>query len=310
MNKTAPLGAAGPRAFGMIDAALIAMTLIWGFNFIVVKQALTELTPLAFLALRFSLASLCFIVALRLVQGRLDIPRREWGKVALIGVVGTTLYQPLFINGLAMTKASNTSLILATTPAFIVLINRFLRNERLARRGWLGIVLSFTGILLIVLASGDVRADSSALWGDLLVLGGTLCWALYSTFAAPFLKSYSSLEFTALSTLFGTLPLLVLTAPAVVSQDWGAVGMGSVLGLLYSGIFAIVVAYIIWNLGIQRIGGARTAIYSNLTPVVATLAAALFLNETLTPLKIAGAVIIFMGLYLARTAQVILEPEG
>ena len=102
------------------------MTFIWGFNFIVVKTALTELAPLTFLAFRFSIASLFFLIAIRLLQGGFRIPRKEWGKVALIGIIGTTIYQPLFINGLAMTKASNTSLILATTPAFIVLINRFL----------------------------------------------------------------------------------------------------------------------------------------------------------------------------------------
>lgn len=296
--------------FGVTDLALLAMTFIWGFNFIVVKTALSELLPLSFLALRFSTASVCLLIAVRLVQKNLAIPRREWGKVALVGIVGTTLYQPLFINGLAMTKASNTSLILATTPAFIVLINRFLHNERLAPRGWFGILFSFTGILVIVLSSGDLTWESSALLGDLFVLGGTLCWALYSVFAAPFLKRYSSLEFTALSTVFGTLPLLVLTIPTLLNQNWAAVGMGSVLGLLYSALFAIVIAYIIWNVGIQRIGGARTAIYSNLTPVIATLAATVFLKEELTLLKIIGAVIIFLGLYLARTAHIIMEPEG
>jgi drug/metabolite transporter (DMT)-like permease len=71
-----------------------------------------------------------------------------------------------------------------------------------------------------------------------------------------------------------------------------------------------VVAYLIWNRGLQRLGGARTAIYSNLTPVIATLAAALFLGETLTLEKIAGAVFIFVGLYLARTANVLVEAEG
>ena len=146
--------------------------------------------------------------------------------------------------------------------------------------------------------------------GDLLVLGGTLCWALYSVFATPYLKSYSSLEFSGLTTFFGTIPLLFLTIPSLFGQDWGAIGVGSMFGVLYSAIFAIGLAYIIWNLGIQRIGGARTAIYSNLTPVIASIAAVVFLNESMTGLKIAGAVIIFAGLYLARTANLIVEPEA
>lgn len=310
MDKTAPVVTADARSFGATDFALISMTFIWGFNFIIVKTALSELQPLTFLALRFSTASVFFVIAVLLVQKRFLIPRREWGKLALIGIVGTTIYQPLFINGLAMTKASNTSLILATTPAFIVLINRFWCKERFALRGWLGIALSFAGILLIVFSSGDLTVDPSALRGDLFVLGGTLCWALYSVFAAPVLKSYSSLEFSALSTAFGTIPLVLLTIPSLVSQNWGAVSLNTALGVFYSATFAIVVAYVIWNLGIQRIGGARTAIYSNLTPVIATIAATFFLGESLTALKVVGAVIIFVGLYLARTANVIVEPEG
>ena len=70
-----------------------------------------------------------------------------------------------------------------------------------------GILLAFTGITLIVLSGGELTLESSALLGDLLVLVGTFCWALYSVLAAPLLKSYSSLEFSALSTALGTLPL-------------------------------------------------------------------------------------------------------
>lgn len=310
MNKSTQVSSPQMNAFGMTDVALITMTFIWGFNFIVVKTALSELEPMTFLALRFSTATLFFLIVVRLIQGRFLIPRKEWGKIALIGLVGTAIYQPFFIYGLALTKASNTSLILATTPAFIVVINRVLYKERFARRGLFGILLSFMGITLIVLSGGDLRLESSALLGDLLVLVGTSCWALYSVLAAPLLKSYSSLEFSALSTGMGTLPLLVLTIPSLLSQNWGAVSLNSGLGVLYSAGLAIVVAYFIWNLGIQRIGGARTAIYSNLTPVIATILSVIFLNETLTALKVGGAVVIFLGLYLARTANIVVEPEG
>jgi drug/metabolite transporter (DMT)-like permease len=79
---------------------------------------------------------------------------------------------------------------------------------------------------------------------------------------------------------------------------------------VYSAGLAIVVAYILWNTGVKRIGSARTAIYNNLTPVIATFGAAIFLGEPLTIFKIVGAGIIFLGLYLARTANLVLEPEG
>lgn len=296
--------------FGLIDAALVGMTLIWGLNFIVVKTTLVQISPNAFMAARFIIAGVLLSAIVRLRQGGFGIPRAAWGKVALVGIIGTTIYQPLFLNGLALTKASNSALILASTPAFIVLLNRFIRGERFAARGWFGIALSFAGIGLIVASGGDLMSDSRALWGDLLILGATFCWSVYSVLTAPLLKQFSSLSLTALSTVFGTIPLVIISLPALVAQPWASVSPSGWSGLLYSAIFAIVIAYIIWNVGVQRIGGARTAIYNNLTPVIATLAAALFLNEPLTILKIAGAIIIFIGLYLARTANILVEPEG
>lgn len=296
--------------FAPIDAALIGMTFIWGFNFIVVKTTLAEISAPAFMAARFIIAGTLLFIIVRMRQGGFGIPRADWGKVALVGIVGTTIYQPLFLNGLALTKASNSALILACTPAFIVLLNRFLRGERFAARGWFGIALSFAGIGLIVLSGGDLLANSGALLGDALILAATVCWSVYSVLTAPLLRRFSSLSLTALSTLFGTVPLVMLSLPALAAQPWASVSPAGWSGLLYSAIFAIVIAYIIWNVGVQRIGGARTAIYNNLTPVIATLAAALFLNEPLTVLKVAGAIIIFVGLYLARTANILVEPEG
>ncbi len=296
--------------FGLIDAALVGMTLIWGFNFIIVKSTLAEISPFVFMAARFVIAGVVLLAIVLVWQRGFGIPRKDWGKVALVGIIGTTIYQPLFLSGLAMTKASNSALILASTPAFIVLLNRFLRGERLAMRGWLGIGLSFLGIALIVLSGGDLLTDPSALWGDILILVATICWSLYSVLTAPLLKRFSSLSLTTLSILFGTVPLVIISIPALLAQPWQNISPGGWAGLIYSALFAIVIAYIIWNYGVQKIGGARTAIYNNLTPVIATLAAALFLNEALTPLKIAGAVVIFVGLYLARTANIIVEPEA
>ena len=296
--------------FGFIDLALIWMTIIWGSNFVVLKLAFLEIAPMAFMALRFLLGSVLILIVLAVRERTLGVRREDLGSVVVVGLVGTGLYQPLFINGVALTSASNSALILASTPAFIALINRVLGRERLDGRGWLGIALAFLGIVLIVESGGGVRLGSATLFGDLTILAGTVCWSLYSVLAAPLLKLYSPLRVTALSMAFGTLPLLIIGAPAILSQDWSRVHTGAWAGLGYSFTLAIVLAYVIWNAGVRRIGGARTAIYYNITPVVAALVAAVLLNEAITSLKIFGAVVIFIGLYLARTGNLIMEPEA
>jgi drug/metabolite transporter (DMT)-like permease len=311
MDKAVTLSTSQPAArFGSVDLALILMAMIWGSNFVVLKFTFLEIAPMAFMALRFMLASALILIVLAARERTLALRREDYMKVIVVGVVGTSFYQPLFINGLALTTASNSSLILASTPAFIALINRVLGRERIDRRGWLGIALAFLGIVLIVESGGGVELGSATLLGDLIILAGTICWSLYSVLSAPLLKVYSPLRVTGLSMAFGTVPLLFVGAPALLAQDWSRVHATGWAGLGYSFTLAIVLAYIIWNVGVRRIGGARTAIYNNITPVVASLIAAVLLNEAITSLKILGAVVIFVGLYLARTGNLVMEPEA
>ncbi len=299
-GKQAPLRA----GFGAIDVALLMMTVIWGINAVVVKATYTQIPPMAFMSIRFLVAAALLLSVAWAVERDLRIQRRDWALLVAAAMVGTGLYQPLFLNGLAMTTASNTALIIAASPAFVALLNRLLGRELLAGRGWLGIALAFAGIVLIVEGGGGVEFGSDVFIGDLLILLGTVLWASYAVLAAPLMRTYSPLRVTALTTSIGALPLIFLGLPAVKALPLAQVHWSGWAGLLYSAIFAIVVAYIIWNMGVKQIGSARTSLYSNLIPVVGAGAAALFLGEAITPLKVLGAAVILVGLQLARTARV------
>ena len=280
------------------------MVLIWGVNAVVVKATYTQIPPMAFMTLRFLLAGSLLLVVAFSVERSLAVRRRDWLLMFAAGMVGTALYQPLFLNGLALTTASNTALIIATSPAFVALINRALGREVLSIRGWLGIALAFGGVLLVVEGGGGVSLGSKAFLGDMMILVGAFLWSLYAVLAAPLMRHYTPLRVTAMTTAIGAVPLILLGLPAVAAMDMAGSGLRAA-GQGYStpGIFAIVIAYIIWNIGVKKIGGARTALYSNLIPVVGAIAAAVILGEAITPLKVAGAVVIFAGLHLARTAS-------
>ena len=306
-NRVEPIVIAPPAPtpvkFGTIDLALIMMTVIWGMNAVIVKLTYTQIPPMAFMAVRFVIAGALLLIILRVTEGSLRVDRRDWPKFLVAGMVGTGLYQPLFLTGLSMTSASVTALIIATSPIFVALINRVLGREILPPRGWLGIALTFAGIILIVAASGDVTLSSQSFVGDLLILAGSFLWALYAVLAAPLMARYSPLRVTALTTSIGAAPIIVIGLPATLALDWSQVDLWGWSGLIYSALFAIVVGYIIWNNGVKKIGGTRTALYGNLIPVIGVITATLLLGEQLTPLKIAGAAVIFVGLHLARTAK-------
>ena len=114
------------------------------------------------------------------------------------------------------------------------------------------------------------------------------------------IQRYGSLNVTAWTLWIGTLGLVVLGAPALLESRPLSVSRLGWAGVFYSGAFAIGVAYILWYWGVQRIGSARTAAYSNLTPIVALGVAWMWLEEVPSILQLAGAAVVLGGLTLAR----------
>jgi drug/metabolite transporter (DMT)-like permease len=288
-------------SFGWIDVALLGVVVIWGVNFTVVKSALSEMTPLAYNAVRFSAASLFTLILAWVVERDLYIARRDWAYVFLLSLIGNFLYQVLYIHGLARSRAGNTSLILATAPVFVAIIGTLTKQEQLRRWNWLGILLSFLGLYFLVAGSGSGLAwGSQTILGSLLVLASASTWGLYTVLLKPLVRRYSVIKTTAWI-MVATTPLLVLAAlPDLRRQDWGAVSAQSWLGLLYSALLAIGISYVIWNTGVRRVGSARTAVYTYLTPLISVVVAWIFLGEAMRPVQVFGAVAIVLGVALGR----------
>ncbi len=295
-----PVPAPGTRA---TEFGLALMILIWGINFAVVKRALDVFDPLAFNALRYLLASL-FVLAVLGTRGRLSLPRREdLPRIVGLGLVGNLLYQMAFILGLERTRAGNASLLLALVPVFILLLTRR-GDERQGRRVWGGVILSVAGVALV--SGSALRLEGvTTLTGDLLLLGAAVIWAVYTVGTRGLITRYGSVRATAWTLWSGGIAIFLAGVPALLRQDWSRVDGGAWVGLLYSAILSIGLAYLLWYRGVETIGGARTAIYSNLTPVVALVTGWVWLGESLTPLGIAGAAMVLIGLMTVRRRPVL-----
>lgn len=304
-EKGALLRVTGSRSssnsvFTVTDLMLIGTSIIWGVNFSAVKIALADFPPLIFNALRFGLTSL-FSLALSAVKRNFTFHKEDFLRLFTLSLIGYVIYQLCFIHGVALTTASNSSLILATTPIFVALLSSVLGIEKVERKIWGGVALSFSGILLITLGGGQTPtlADQSLI-GDLLIFAGTLCWSMYTVLSKPLLQKYSPIQLVTLTMIIGTPPLVIISVPSLKEQSWVSISPYGWLCLIYSFLFSLAIGYVLWYRGISRIGSARTALYSNLTPVIALTIAWLFLTETMTPLQILGATLIFISLYIAR----------
>jgi drug/metabolite transporter (DMT)-like permease len=275
------------------------MALIWGVNIAVVKYGTNHLAPLAYNGVRVALAA----VALLGIASAMKKPwpgRRDVLTLMLLGVLGNGLYQLLFIEGVAHTRAGNAALVLAATPAFVALIGWLRGVERIGRRGMAGITISVLGIGLVVGGRAPIGAGASTVFGDLLVLGGCLCWAAFTVLLKPFMVRIDGVQVSGLTMAGGSIPLLMVSAPAIASTSWPNVSMRVWGAIIFSGLGALVLAYLCWYRGVRVLGPTRASMYGNLQPLVALLFAWALLHEVPTVMQGLGAASIISGLLLTR----------
>jgi len=284
----------------LTDIALVLMALIWGVNFSIVKFGTTLVAPLAYNGLRVMIAAVVLMTIVLAAKTPLP-PRRVIVALLTLGVLGNGIYQFFFVQGIARTRASDAALVVAASPAFIAIIGRLRGVERASSRRVVGILLSIAGIALVVFATTRGDDGRSSLAGDMLVLAGSLSWATYTVLLKPYTEHVSGIQVSAFTMVGGAVPLFVVALPAIVHASWSTVPLLGWGALFYSAIFALVIAYLFWYRGVRVIGPTRTAMYSNVQPLIAVIFAWVVLNETPTIWQGIGMVFIMTGLVLTRT---------
>lgn len=280
-------------------AEMLATVLFWGGNFTATKLALPYIPALAFTALRFTIGTGLLWAILRRLEPEHDLaPGLGWPMIVL-GLVGNTLYQLCFIHGLAVTTATNTSLILSAMPTVVTVTAGVLGLERITARQRWALALATIGVIVVVAARGLGVAHGD--WrGDLLILASVGCWTGYTLGLRRIAGRVSALGVTAWTLLTGT-PILVLAGlPSLLRTPWGAVPASAWAGLVYSTLLSLVAAYILWSRAVQRIGASRAALYTCITPLIATAIAAAVLGERPTIWHLLGGVLIVGGVLLGN----------
>lgn len=280
---------------------MLLVVLIWGLNFTVTKLAFREFPPLAFTAVRFGLSSLCILLVLRWSEGTIGVPRGAWVPLTILGVIGNSAYQILFVLGLERTTATNSSLVLASMPALVAALGAMSATEHLSRNGRRGLVLASLGVVLVVAAQG-VEFSARTLTGDALTVAAVICWAVFTVGIRRLDVPMSPLAITAWTTIFGTPVLVAAGLPDMLAMNWAATTVGGWGGVLYSSLLSLIFAYVLWNRSIRVVGSNRTAIFACVTPLVATGTAVLVLGERPAPAQLVGGALVLVGVLLSQRA--------
>ena len=284
-----------------LDGLLLLMILIWGSNFSIVKVALRDFPEGPFNAMRLVTAMTVYLAVIFGTSARerlRALTRRDWIELFFLGSVGTFLYQFCFVASVKRTSVANGSLIIGISPIVIAVMSALAGHERIRPVRWLGIGVAMLGLYLVVGHGVDMSAETFR--GDLLMMGGVLCWSTYSVASQSILKRHSPLVVIATTFCFGATLYVLTMTPTLIATDWSTISGFSWLMMLTSALLALNLSYWIWYTGLKRLGGSRTSVYSYLTPVVAMIVAAVWLAEPVSSNQLAGAGAIFAGLLITR----------
>jgi drug/metabolite transporter (DMT)-like permease len=299
--------------FSVMDGLLVLMVVIWGLNYSAFKQAFQEIAPHPFNAMRMMIASVVFLTAIRLARRRArtggggvsavfytptPLSVRDRWDLLWLGLVGHTGYQLCFASGLGMTSVSNAALIIGATPVVIATLSAALGRERIGRLHWIGAAVSAGGIYFVV--GHNASFGGATVTGDLIMLVAVACWAAYTLGGSRLMARHSPLYVTGITMAIGAVPYGLAALPALAEVPWAAISLRTWVTLVLSALLALCLAYLIWYTAVQRLGAARTSIYSNVIPIVAMAFAAIVLGEPITATKMIGAAAVLAGVFLTR----------
>ncbi len=283
---------------------LLALTcLFWAGNSVIGRAFYEEIPPITFSFLRWGIA---LVVLLPWAAGPVirnwHLLVARWKVMIFLAVLGVPTYNTINYWALHTTTATNSALINSACTVMIIAVNYLMFGVRASRRQWAGVAVSLAGVLVIV-SRGDPRAllALQLVRGDMLLLVAALCWAIYTACLRWRPRELDQLTFAGASILIGVIALAPLyfweasNAPPVVFTP------GVVASVVYIGIFPSVLAVLFWNRAVAEVGANRAGQLMNLVPVFGIALAVIFLGEALEVFHLAGAAIIFTGIYLATT---------
>ena len=282
-------------------AVLVLPPLFWAGNVIVARAARGDVPPVTLSFWRWVIALLC------LLPFAWPYWRRDWARyrenvLLIFGVsfCGVVAFSALVYAGLHYTTSTNALLLNSCIPVMIMLIGAVFYRQRLGVMQMFGLVVSFCGVLLIILHgewSGLLSLSFNR--GDMLVFVAVMCWAFYTLWMKQMPAAINRTGLTALMIVIGLLfllPMWLWERSTGALPVWNA---DSLLAVVYVGLFPSVAAYLLYTQAVARVGPVRAGLSIHLIPVFGILLAVGWLGESLHGYHVAGIATIFAGIGLS-----------
>ena len=278
-----------------VHSALFTVALLFSANYVISKLGMRQFSPMVFAWLRIAAAALVLAV---LARGEPALSRDDKRRVAGFAVLGVDINAPLFLLGLSLTSVHVAAILITTIPVFTLAAAIGFGREKTSATRIGGIALALVGALLVV--GGESLAGTwSSVLGAMLLVINCLSYALYLVLSKPAMARLSALRVVAQMFAVGAVVLLPIAAVPMARQDWHSLTAGAWIALALVIAGPTVLAYLLQAWALRHADSSLVASYTYVQPVLATFLGAIFFGETMHPIIIVAALVIFTGVWLA-----------
>ena len=288
----------------IVHLAGIAAMIFWGMSFVWSTQVYRSLNPTATIFLRLVVATIFFTAILFLFHLNEKVHRKDLKLFALAAMFEPFLYFIFEGYGLKNTSPVIGSGIIAMIPLVTPIAARIFLKERLTPMNVAGFIVSFAGVIVLLL-NKDLEFSASP--KGILFLGGAVLVAVgYSIALIRLTKLYKPLTITWVQNIIGMVYFIPLTLVMERFQPSNFANVQQYLiPLVCLGVFCSAIAYTLWAYCFSKLGASRANVYSNLIPVFTAIFSYFIIHESLTANKIIGILVVVVGLVLSQ-----MKPKG
>ncbi|WP_330949737.1 DMT family transporter [Virgibacillus sp. MG-45] len=272
---------------------------IWSAAFPGVRASLQGgYTPEHLVLVRFLIASSIFGLYSLMPHVHFKLPNiRDAVRIFLLGFVGITVYHVGITFGVQTITAGTAAMIVGAAPIFTTIIAVIVLKERMAASSWIGLVIGFSGIVLITLGSAGPAFTISK--GTIYVLIATIATSIFFVFQKPLFKRYDPIELTAYFTWAGTLPMLIFL-PGLLSNMMIATAEAHIAAI-FVGVFPAGIAYATWAIALSLGDASKITPMMYLEPALTIIIAWFWLNEWPNTLSLIGGTIAIASVLIVNT---------
>lgn len=281
--------------------------ILYGLSYIFTKQATESAGTFALLGWRFFTAAVFMTILTGCGVVKIHLRKKNLKPLFRVALFSPCIYFIAETLGIDYTTASESGIFLACIPVISLGASTVALKKKPAKIQIIGILITFVGVILTVIAAGT--SVSLSVTGYIFLAIAVFAYAFYSV-SVEKASEFSGVEITYFMLLSGAVVFTIFALiEAVVKGNLTTLfslpftDHGFLTAILYQGIGCSIVAFFLSNVAITKIGVNRTSSFIGVATVVSMAAGAIFLHETLTIFQIAGAAIMLAGVYTANSRR-------